>query len=173
MRLLDFSKILLPGGGGPPPRLQRLMMTQPPTTATATTTDGHNNSSTPYGNDERYTIILKMRAMKMPEGAIRQKMMKDGQFTVAEIQQFFQPTADSSSGSSVSSGTTTSQGSLTNDKIETCKNDARYAHIIKLKNLKVPEIALRHRMVTDTADGFSSEEIDDFFAAFSSNNEQS
>ena len=39
-------------------------------------------------------------------------------------------------------------------------NNEKYSSIIKLKNLKVPELALRHRMKSD---GFSQYEIDDFF----------
>lgn len=99
-----------------------------------------------------------MKAMNMPAGAIRQKMMRDGLLTAAEIDQFFNTDL---SLTAATSGTGTKQGN-NNSNMEKYKNDKKYENIIKLRNLKVPEIALRHRMRTD---GFTTEEIDKFFIA--------
>ena len=166
MKLLDFNKILLPGG----PMDPRLRLLQKKVSGSSTSAeinseneegggkhdsqnDNTNNENNPYTNNDKYKIILKMKNMNMPEGAIRQKMMKEG-FSLNEINEFFNYFLNNTNSN------TNQKNSKNNEIQDKFLQDTRFASIIKLKNLKVPEIALRHRMKSD---GFSQVEIDDFF----------
>ena len=76
-------------------------------------------------------------------------MMKDG-FTPKEIEDFF-----------AAAPIRTDEGNNNNKDYSKFSGDPRYGPIIKLRNMRVPEIALRHKMATE---GFTQLEIDDFWA---------
>ncbi len=77
--------------------------------------------------------------------------MKDG-FTSTEIEEFFKATPVEF---------LEKQSKSIDNRFS---NDPRFTNIIKLRNLRVPEVALRHKMRTDTEANFTTQEIDDFFA---------
>ena len=114
----------------------------------------HYDSTMSHGTP--ILVILKMKSMNLPEGAIRQKMMKEG-FLSNKIDSFFDYFNANNSNNMNKKGNN-------NFIPEKFGNNEKYSSIIKLKNLKEPELALRHRMKSD---GFSQYEIDDFFKSCS------
>lgn len=110
-------------------------------------------SSQQQRSDPRYAVYIKMKSM-IPEGAVRQKMEADG-FTISEINKFFGTNNDQI----CSAMSTSIQSSSTNDNISIIEQ-TRYAKYSKMKEMKIPDSAVKQKMMTD---GFSSDEINQFF----------
>jgi hypothetical protein len=98
--------------------------------------------------DEKYAKFGKMQKMNLPEGAIRQKMSAEG-FADNEIDSFFNQTAPAW----VMPAPAVDLSML---------SDPKYDKYMKVKDMGVPEAAIRVLMM---ADGFEEEEIAKFCLA--------
>jgi hypothetical protein len=105
--------------------------------------------------DLKFEKYRKMQKLRLPEGAIRQKMSSEG-ISASDIEAFFQGKVMSSSSASTSTdaGTAAAPASAGGE-------DAKFEKFRKMQKMSLPEGAIRQKMMTE---GIPAAEIDQFFS---------
>ena len=110
-------------------------------------------------DDPRFVKYVKMQKMGLPDGAVRQRMMRDG-VAEAEIANYFGESSAHAQISANSEAEEKAKVKKAKAESEALRTSAEFAKYVRMEKMKLPEGAIRHKMMME---GIDKVKIDIFF----------